>query len=119
MAAYVVRRLLWMIPILLGVSVITFVMLKNVPGDPISMQITARSGSGVLSQADRQRLAEQYGLTKPVYVQYFDWVREVLRGNLGDSLQSNRPVLDMIRDRLPNTMKLAGISLVLTLLIAL
>ncbi len=120
MTAYVARRLIWMVPILLGVSVITFAMLKNVPGDPVShMVATGRSGGARASQADRERLAKQYGLDKPVYVQYVDWLREIARGNLGTSFESNRPVLDLILERLPNTMKLAGISLVLTLLIAL
>lgn len=120
MTAYIVRRLLWMVPILLGVSVLTFAMLKNVPGDPVSqMMATGRSGGARVTQADRERLARQYGLDKPVYVQYVDWLREITRGNLGTSFESNRPVLELILERLPNTMKLAGISLVLTLLIAL
>ncbi len=120
MTAYVVRRLLWMVPILLGVSVITFTMLKNVPGDPVSQMVaTGRSGGARATQADRERLARQYGLDKPVYIQYVDWLREIARGNLGTSFESNRPVLELILERLPNTMKLAGISLVLTLLIAL
>ena len=120
MTAYIVRRLLWMVPILLGVSVITFAMLKNVPGDPVSqMMATGRSGGARVTQADRERLARQYGLDKPVYVQYVDWLREIAGGNLGTSFESNRPVLELILERLPNTMKLAGISLVLTLLIAL
>lgn len=120
MTAYVVRRLLWMVPILLGVSVITFAMLKNVPGDPVSQMVaTRRSGGARATQADRERLARQYGLDKPVYIQYVDWLQELARGNLGTSFESNRPVLELILERLPNTMKLAGISFVLTLLIAL
>ncbi|MDP9469282.1 MAG: ABC transporter permease [Chloroflexota bacterium] len=120
MTAYIVRRLLWMVPILLGVSVITFAMLKNVPGDPVSqMMATGRSGGARATQADRERLARQYGLDKPVYIQYVDWLREIARGNLGTSFESNRPVLELILERLPNTMKLAGMSLVLTLVIAL
>src|SRR5262245_28146561 len=121
MTAYVIRRLLWMVPTLLGVSIITFAMLKNVPGDPVSRIVLAgRTGGGsTLTQADRDRLAKQYGLDKPVYVQYLDWLREVLQGKLGDSFENNRPVIELIRDRLPNTMKLAGISLFFTPLIAL
>ena len=120
MTAYIIRRILWMVPILLGVSILTFTMLKNVPGDPIAkMVITGRTGGTRMSQEDRDRLAEQYGLNEPIYVQYVDWLREVTQGNLGNSFESNRPVLDLILQRLPNTIKLAGISLFFTLLIAL
>ncbi|MDP9365714.1 MAG: ABC transporter permease [Chloroflexota bacterium] len=120
MVGFVVRRLLWMVPILLGVSVLTFAMLKSVPGDPVAQMVaTGRSGGTRMSAADRERLAEQYGLTKPVHVQYLDWLGQVARGNLGTSFESNRPVLGLILERLPNTLKLAGISLVVTLLVAL
>ncbi len=120
MTAYILRRLLWVIPVLLGVSIITFTMLKNVPGDPVAQMVASgRSGGVRASQAERERLAEQYGLNEPIYVQYWDWLREVGTGNLGTSFESNQPVRDLILDRLPNTLKLAGISLVLTLLIAL
>jgi peptide/nickel transport system permease protein len=120
MIAYVVRRLLWVMPILLGVSVVAFILLKNVPGDPVSQLVAGgRDGGPPLSQADRARLAEQYGLNNPVYVQYWDWLRQVLQGNLGYSYERNLPVTDLILERLPNTLKLAGVSLVFTLLLAL
>lgn len=121
MTAYIFRRLLWMFPILLGVSVLTFAMLKNVPGDPILRQLAAasRGGGGTLTQEDRERLREQYGLNDPLPIQYWNWLKEVLQGNLGYSYERNVPVREMILERLPNTMKLAGVSLVLTLLIAL
>jgi peptide/nickel transport system permease protein len=119
MLAFIIRRLFWMVPILLGVSVITFVMLKNVPGDPVSKQLGAGRSGNVVTQADRERLAEQYGLNKPIYVQYLDWLQDVARGNLGYSFESNRPVRDLILEKLPNTLKLSVVSLILTLLIAL
>ena len=119
MTAYIIRRLLWMAPILFGVSVITFIMLKNVPGDPVSEQLAGGRGGRVVTQADRERLAKQYGLDRPLHLQYVDWVRSVASGNLGYSYESNRPVRDLILEHLPNTIKLAGISLVFTLLIAL
>lgn len=120
MAAYLIRRLLWVTPILFGVSVLTFAMLKQVPGDPVSQLVAGgRSGTGRVTAAERERLAKQYGLDKPVHQQYLDWLGEMARGNLGYSFKSNRPVLTLILERLPNTLKLAAISLVLTLLIAL
>ena len=120
MTAYIIRRLLWMIPLVLGVSVISFGLLKAAPGDQVSALVASSRGSGVtLTAEDRKQLREQYGLNNPVYVQYYDWLRETARGNLGVSSRMNQPVLDIILQRLPNTMKLAGVSLVLTLAIAL
>lgn len=120
MTAYIVRRLLWMIPLLVGVSIITFAMLKRIPGDPVTvMLLESRSSGRVITEADRERLRKQYGLDKPAYLQYFDWLGEVLRGNLGTSIRMKQPVTEVIKQRLPNTMKLAGVSLVITLAIAL
>lgn len=119
MTAYVIRRLLWMIPLLLGVSIITFGMLKRAPGDPVTFMLAqARSSGTTITQADRERLRQQLGLNRPVYAQYLDWLRLVARGNFGTSTRMNQPVTAIILQRLPNTMKLAGISLVLTLAIA-
>jgi peptide/nickel transport system permease protein len=120
MTAYIIRRLLWMLPLLFGVSVISFTLLKSAPGDPVSAILAgaAREGGGMTAE-DRQRLREQYGLDDPAYVQYFRWLREVVQGNLGESTRSNAPVFDIIKQRLPNTIKLSLVSLVLTLTIAL
>ena len=120
MTAYIIRRVLWMLPLLIGVSVISFTLLKRAPGDPVSAILAgaARDGAGV-SAEDRDRLREQYGLNDPVYVQYFRWVGEVSSGNLGESTRSNAPVFDVIKQRLPNTIKLSGVALILTILIAL
>jgi peptide/nickel transport system permease protein len=120
MTAYIVRRLLWMIPLLVGVSIITFAMLKRAPGDPVTVLLLEARGAGtVITDADRERLRKQYGLDKPVVLQYFDWLGQVLRGNLGTSIRTKKPVTEVILQRLPNTMKLAGVALVITLAIAL
>jgi peptide/nickel transport system permease protein len=120
MTAYVIRRLLWMVPILFGVSIVCFTLLKQAPGDPVSAIVASSRTSGqVLTQQDRDALREQYGLNNPVYVQYFDWAKLAARGDFGYSSRSNQPVIDVILDRLPNTMKLAGVSLIFTLAIAL
>jgi peptide/nickel transport system permease protein len=109
-----------MLPLLLGVSIISFTLLKRAPGDPVSAILAgaAREGQGV-SAEDRDRLREQYGLNKPAYEQYFLWLREVGQGNFGESTRSNAPVSDVIKQRLPNTVKLSAVSFVLTLAIAL
>jgi peptide/nickel transport system permease protein len=120
MTAYIIRRMLWMIPILLGVSVICFALLMRAPGDPVSAIVASSRNTGAtMTQQDREQLREQYGLNNPAYVQYYDWVSLVVRGDFGDSTRSNEPVWDVIRTRLPNTIKLAGVSLIFTLAIAL
>jgi peptide/nickel transport system permease protein len=120
MTTYILRRVLWMFPILLGVSIICFTMLKLAPGDQVTVLLAQSRASGnVLTAQDRQELERLYGLDRPVYVQYFDWLKLAVRGNFGYSTRMRQPVIDVIRDRLPNTMKLTGVALVLTLAIAL
>lgn len=120
MVAYVIRRLMWMVPLLFGVSIICFALLKQAPGDPVSAILAAGRESGAqVSAEDRDRLREQMGLNRPVYIQYFEWLREAARGNFGNSTRMRQPVFDVIMARLPNTMKLAGVGLIFTLAIAL
>jgi peptide/nickel transport system permease protein len=120
MTAYIIRRLLWMVPILIGVSVICFALLKQAPGDPVTAIVAnSRTSGSQLTQQDRDTLREQYGLNNPIWVQYYDWASLAIRGDFGYSTRSNQPVSDVILSRLPNTMKLAGVSLVFTLAIAL
>ena len=120
MTAYIIRRLLWMLPLLIGVSVISFTLLKRAPGDPVSAILAgaAREGEGVTAE-DRDRLREQYGLNDPAYVQYFRWLGEITQGNLGESTRQNAPVFDVIKQRLPNTVKLSLVAFILTIVIAL
>jgi peptide/nickel transport system permease protein len=118
--AYILRRLLWMIPLLLGVSVICFFLLWRMPGDPLSAYISSTRASGsTFTAEDRARLREELGLNRPAYEQYFDWLNHTLRGDLGQSTQKKAPVTEVIRGTLPNTIKLTSIGLVLTLAIAL
>jgi peptide/nickel transport system permease protein len=119
MTAYIARRILWMLPLLLGVSIICFAMLKRAPGDPVAAMLAQSRDSGsTLTAADRARLREQFGLNRPVYLQYVDWLKLVARGDFGTSTRMNQPVSTIIAQRLPNTIKLAGVSLILTLAIA-
>ncbi len=120
MTAYIIRRLLWMIPILIGVSAICFTLLYNAPGDPVAVLVAdARQAGQQISPEDRQRLREQYGLDRPVYLQYVDWLQQVVQGNMGVSTRTNAPVTEVIMNRLPNTLRLMIGALALTLIIAL
>lgn len=120
MAGYIMRRILYMFPLLLGVSIVTFALIKAAPGDAVTLMLAeARTGGAQPSQAEVQQIRRHLGLDKPVVLVYVDWLREVLRGNLGRSFISGRSVTELFKEKIPNTVKLSGVSLLLSLLIAL
>jgi peptide/nickel transport system permease protein len=111
MTAYIIRRLLQLILVLFGVTLITFSMLKLVPGDPA----VALAGKG----ATPERIAfirEQRGLDRPFYVQYVRYVERLAHGDLGESLFSGRSVRDLIREAAPVTIQLAVAAVLIELL---
>ena len=89
--------------VVFGVSVLVFLMLHLVPGDPVSALV----GDAPVSAAEMERLREQYGLNDPLYVQYGRFVANALQGDLGRSLRTRRPVMEEIGDQLPQTIELA------------
>ncbi len=114
MFVFIVRRILQMFPVLLGVTLVVFLIMHMVPGDPAMLM----AGEG----ATQQRINEVrhgLGLDRPLPVQYFDYVNKVLHGDLGDSIRSNRPVLKEILVRLPTTLELSLASIALTIFLGL
>jgi peptide/nickel transport system permease protein len=111
----VVRRILSMLGTLLGVAVFVFIMLRAIPGN----QITAGLGTEAAALTPEQRAALEayYGIDKPLVVQFFNWLGNVLSGNLGFSSRSQVSVLSLTLNALPVTFELAVISIVLALLI--
>jgi len=115
MLAYVVRRILIAIPVLLGITFITFALVSFAPGDPISSMLM----SGEQLNPDlADSLREFYGLDRPWYVQYATYLGNLLRGNLGISIASRAPIGESVRQFFPNTMLLAFSSMLIALLIA-
>jgi peptide/nickel transport system permease protein len=115
--AYILRRLLWVPVLLLGITLLTFVIFTLAPGDPVTalikpgvMEATTQIGSGM------EVLRERYGLDKPIYVRYVIWLGEVLRGNLGYSYTTDRPISEMIAEVLPATLLLQASSIGMALL---
>ena len=102
MLAYTLKRLLALIPVLFGVSLLVFASLYLTPGDPLS----AILGEAVVSKEQMEQLREQYGFDDPLYVQYLRFAGRALQGDLGRSLRYNQPVLQQIRDQLPATIQL-------------
>ncbi len=119
MFSFIKRRLLGMIPTLVLVSILTFIIIQLPPGDFFStlQALAASSGSGA-DQASMDKLREIYGLDQPVTVQYFKWISGFVRGDFGYSFEWNRPVAELIGDRLALTILLSIISLVIMWVIA-
>jgi peptide/nickel transport system permease protein len=109
MTKYIRTRLALAVPTVLLTSLVVFLMLFLIPGDPASIYVGEQT-------ATPERLAEirrVMGLDRPLHVQYADFLWRALRGDLGRSLQTNRPVLDEILSRLPNTIQLAAAAMAL------
>jgi peptide/nickel transport system permease protein len=115
MLAYLVRRLILAVLTTWAVSVLAFVIIQLPPGDYITSYIATMSGSGsFVSQQEADALREQYGLNKPMYVQYLRWMKLVLQGNFGMALEWGRPVSEVIGDRLWLTMVVSIAAILLT-----
>ena len=103
MIGFLVRRILFLIPVLLGGSAIVFSLIQMAPGDPIDVLL------GVYASPEaRAALREQYGLNDPAYVQYFRWLWAVLQGDWGTSIQQRVPVLPLVIEKFWITMLLTG-----------
>ncbi len=116
MGQYLIRRLLLMIPLLLVISFISFMVMHFAPGDPLAMYINPQKRS--MTPAELDDLRHKLGLDRPVLVQYVYWLGNTAQGNWGYSLKSRAPVTEEIFSRLPNTLLLGGISILITLLVA-
>ncbi len=111
MIPYLIKRILLLFPLLLGITLITFTVIHLAPGEPVEMQ-TAMSPK--ITAETRQRLREYYGLDKPLPLQYGLWLGRIARLDFGRSFApDNRPVIDKIRERIPVTLSLNLIALVL------
>lgn len=113
MTAYVLRRLFQMALALLGVSVIVFSLIHLVPGDPVRVALGTRFDPDV-----HAALTKRAGLDRPILVQYFSWLGDAVRGDLGVSFRSGQPVADLLFERLPATITLAVAALFVALLVS-
>ncbi len=101
MAKFIIRRLLLLIPILLGLSILIFLFIRLLPGDPASAILGERATPETVAQ-----LRDQYGLDEAIHVQYWSYLRTTLKGDLGVSVYSRRPVTEEIKQRFPATVEL-------------
>jgi len=100
MIKYIARRLLQMIPILIGITIISFSVIHLSPGKPTDLMVQLNPK---VDFEAREKLTKIYGLDKPLYEQYFTWIKKLLRFDFGRSFTDNRPVIDKIKERLPIT----------------
>ena len=114
LSRYIVFRLILLIPTFLGVSLISFIIIKLTPGNPL-LSVIGFGGSGASQQA--AALSAQLGLGKPLYVQYFLFLWRILQGNLGNSISQQVPVVTLFEHALPNTMALILTAMVFALII--
>jgi peptide/nickel transport system permease protein len=113
MRVYILRRLIQIVPTVLMITLVVFVMMRSIPGDPVVALL-----GDAYTEEDAIKARETYGLDKPVLVQYLIWLGKLVQGDWGTSILSGRPVLQDVLVRLPVTMELVMISMVVALVIA-
>lgn len=109
MSSYLLRRLFMSLLVLLGVSILTFLMIHLVPGDPV----VAMAGRQAVSAETIEELREELGLNDPLPVQYWNYVSQVVQGDLGQSIRSKRPVTEAIAEQLPSTIQLTFTAIII------
>jgi peptide/nickel transport system permease protein len=104
------KRLLGAIPVIFGVLLLTFVLVHSIPGDPVEVMLGESATS-----ADREVLRQNLGLDEPLPIQFFQYVAKVAQGDLGVSIHSKKPIVDLLAERLPATIKLAALALMIAI----
>lgn len=113
MTRFVIHRLLALIPLLIGVSFIVFMMLQLVPGDPVMMMLGEFS---MATTKDVEAMREQLGFNDPLYMQYWNYFKGLITGDLGTSMRTKKPVIDLILARLPSTFELTFFGLLFAMI---
>lgn len=113
MYRHIIRRLISIIPLIIGISLISFFVMHLAPGDPTALFVDPS-----VSPQELARIRANWGLDRPVYIQYFFWLKNAVRGDFGTAYIINRPVMEIIAERIPATLLLMGTSLFFILLFA-
>jgi len=113
MKEYIFRRLVLLVPTVLGVTILVFLMMHFIPGDPVALLL-----GDYYTEATAAAIRAQYGLDKPLHIQYFIWLKRLFIGDWGSSIIANRPIFEDLMRRLPVTLELIILSMAFALLIA-
>ena len=112
MKRYILKRLLFAVPTILGSMMVVFLIIRSIPGDPVAMKF---GKSATVQEIEEYR--EEYGYNRPMAVQMVDSIIDTFRGDLGYSMENNQPVFDMILDCLPNTLELTIFGVLLAIVL--
>ncbi len=118
MRAYILRRMLMFVPVLLAASVLIFALMRVLPGDVALMILVGPGGEGQASPEALAKLRADLGLDRPIVVQYLSWLNDVVHLNLGTSYASGRTVVTELSQRLPITIELAFLAIIMTMMVA-
>lgn len=110
MTQYTIRRLLYSIPVIFGILLVTFVMARAIPGDPCKAMLGEKASAEVC-----ERFTREHGLDKPIATQFGIYMRDMLAGDFGDSIRFSRPVTSILLERLPTTVELGLVSLLIAI----
>lgn len=113
MAAYIIRRLLIAIPLLIGVSVFGFLLMQLAPGGPLGMYTL----NPTITATDIERIKHSFGLDQPMYIQYLKWAWGMFTGNWGYSFFGGAPVFNIVMERIPATFELMGTALAIAIIL--
>ncbi|ETT81549.1 ABC transporter permease [Viridibacillus sp. FSL R5-0477] len=111
--AYIIRRIILFVVTMAMVSFITFAVFQILPGDPIRTMLGTEA-----DEVQVETLRKELGLDQPLYVQYFEWAKGLVTGDLGESIRFSMPVKELLMDRLPVTISLAAITLLIVIIVA-
>lgn len=112
MMKYILKKITLSIPLVFGITILDFILM-NVMGSPLELLIGPKVSAGAIAAK-----SAAFGLDKPIYIQYFYWLKEIFSGNFGTSIRSNQPVLELIIERTGPTILLMGTALIISLILA-
>lgn len=112
MLAYIIKRLLFLIPSLLGITLVTFILIKNIPGDPVYTLVGERADPALMDHYKKT-----LGLDKSFTVQYFNYLLMVVKGDLGVSYYTHKKAAEIFWQKFPNTLKLASFAIIMAFFI--
>lgn len=112
MGQFIARRLLSLLPVMVGVSIVVFALIRLIPGDPVIVMLGERA-----RPADIERVREEMGFNRPIYVQYLEWMGRVVRGDLGTSIINRTAVMDELKYRLSATIEMIVVGMIIGLII--
>lgn len=112
MVRMIIKRMIQAIPMMIAISIVSFLLIKLAPGDPVQAYITPEMGP-----TEIESIRESMGLNSPIHIQYIRWLKSALKGDLGYSLVNHRPVAMQIIERLPATLGIMGASLVISMIL--